>query len=301
MLRDQRRFFGRKAELAAIWGYLRKQPAVSIVAERRMGKSSLLWYIKEKAPSELRFNGGVEYLDMEGVSSADEFFSRLAEMLDAEDATTRAIERALSKRPLILCLDEFDHTINHPAFPDDFFLILRSLSQVSGLILVVATKERLADLRDWGDVVSAFPNIFPTVSLDLMPNDEARELLVGTAALAGITLDDQTLTKAIKLGEGRPWRLQLIGSCWVESEHDWQKAERFFLEKLKESTGAVFSKIRPERVPDWLGMAVGGLTLLASALIFFSIAARETLGVIAGAVVALIVLALLVYRWFVSH
>jgi len=306
MLRDKSRFFGRKAELAALWGYLEKQSDVSLVAERRMGKSSLLWYLKETAPRQPQF----EYLDMEAVSSADEFFSRLAEMLKADGETARDLERALSKRSLVLSLDELDHAVNNPAFPDDFFHILRALSQAPGLTLVVATKARLADLRDWGNIVSPFPNIFPTVPLGLMPDDEARELLVNTAALAEITFDDETLAKAIKLGEGRPWRLQLMGWHLVEAEKDWKEAERRFRESLAESGGNVSSQTRRQRAPaiqprvagasDWLGIAGGCLTLLASGLIFFSMAAREALGVIVGAALALVALALFVYRRFFS-
>ena len=45
-IRDEKLFCGRQAELAEIWGYLRKGYNVFILAPRQPGKSSLLWYIK---------------------------------------------------------------------------------------------------------------------------------------------------------------------------------------------------------------------------------------------------------------
>jgi hypothetical protein len=282
MLRDSRLFFGRRTELASVWGYLGKQLDVSIVAERRMGKSSLLWYIKEMAPNQLRFKAHIEYLDMEMVSSANEFFSYLAERLKAEIETARDLERAVSKHPLILCLDEFDNAINHPGFPDDFFHSLRALSQAPGLTLVVATKARLADLRNWGDLVSPFPNIFPTVTLSPMPDDEAYELLVGTAALAEIKFEKETLAKAIELGERRPWRLQLIGWHLVEAEKDWKVAEQRFHEALAESGGPAQKSAAAREDPrqrtaryEWVMPLALALTGLAFLLGLFSALAQS--------------------------
>jgi hypothetical protein len=251
MIRDPRLFFGRAAELDAIWGYLRKDANVSIVAERRMGKSSVLWYVKAKAPDVLDLDESeVHYLDLELVADAQEFYNRLAEILGlAEDATTRDIERVLADRRVILCLDEFDRTANNfDAFPLDFFAVLRGLSQGPRLTLVVATKTPLIDFSATGGMTSPFYSIFPPTPITLGPlmDDEARELLTRTAARAEIRFDEETLTQAVHLAKGHPWHLQLIGSYLVEADLVWPEAERRFEEAITEINGQI-GKPRPAR------------------------------------------------------
>lgn len=319
MIRDPRQFFGRKAELAAIWGNLRKDANVSIVAERRMGKSSLLWYVKEQAPEEVGQKAEAHYLDLELASNVDEFFDRLADLLEVEspEATTRDIERALADRRVVLCLDEFDRTAYNDAFPHDFFAILRGLSQGQNLALVVATKTPLIDFSANGGMTSPFYNIFPPtpIALGPMPDDEARELLSRTAARAEITFNDDTLARAVKLAEGLPWHLQLIGSHLVESRSNWAEAERRYREALKiangitapikESMGGLSMRDKRGRAaeptsgrPAWVPTLVSVLGFLSSLTVFFSVALREAIGIGLGVVFGLasLVLYFVYYR-----
>lgn len=272
MIRDPRLFFGRARELAAIWRHLRKDENVSIVAGRRWGKSSLLWYVKEMAADEMGSEALVHYLDMELVSDAGDFFSRMAELLTAEGETTRDLERALARgRRLVLCLDEFDRTAHNRAFPLDFFAVLRGLSQGPRLTLVVATKTPLIDFSASGGMTSPFYNIFPPAPVALGPlkDDEARALLRQTAARAEITFDDETLDAAIRLAGGHPWHLQLIGSHLVEAGKNLPKARRRFRKSLEENGAAPRPRAgRP--LPTGRGalpvVLVGGLGTLAALL-----------------------------------
>jgi hypothetical protein len=286
MIRDPRLFFGRTAELAAIWDYLRKDANVSIVAERRMGKSSLLWYVKEIAPRELGREAPFEihYLDLELVAEAEEFFSRMAEMLKTTGDTTRDLERALAQRRLVLCLDEFDRTAGNPAFPADFFAVLRGLSQVPNLTLVVATKTPLIDFSANGSMTSPFYNIFPPTPVTLGPltDDEARTLLAQTAARAEIKFDDTLLANAIKLAQGLPWHLQLLGSHLVETRMDWDEAERRFRASLKENGGAPALRARRgadrrrAAAPSWVA-PLASLLMALSVIIGIASAAMSSL------------------------
>jgi len=309
MIRDPRLFFGRVAELDAIWGYLRKDANVSIVAERRMGKSSVLWYVKAKAPEVLGLDESeVHYLDLELVADAQEFFSRLAERLGLpEDAATRDIERALSERRLVLCLDEFDRTANNfDAFPLDFFAVLRGLSQGPRLTLVVATKTPLIDFSATGGMTSPFYNIFPPTPITLGPltDDEARELLTRTAAHAEIKFDEGTLTKAVHLAKGHPWHLQLIGSYLVEADLVWPEAERRFEEAITEINGQtgkprLVRGAQPSGERSTLQVAlIGGLGTIAALVgLLGSVAAS---GPVINLSVVLMIVAFLLAIWFLA-
>ncbi len=303
MIRDPRLFCGRAAELAAIWNYLRRDANVSIVAERRMGKSSLLWYVRAKAREEFDTSVEAHYLDLELVSNAEEFFSRLAEMLGLEESevSTRDLERALADRRVILCLDEFDRAAYNEAFPPDFFAILRGLSQGQNLTLVVATKTPLIDFSANGGWTSPFYNIFPPtpILLGLMPDDEARDLLIHAAARAGIEFSAETLANALKLAGGVPWHLQLIGWHWVEARQNWPEAERRYREALRHANGGNPAPPGDQRPagpgrPAWVPSVVSVLGFLSSVIMFFSLALREAWGVGLGVVFALGSLALYV-------
>jgi len=129
-VRDQALFFGRKQELQTIWGHLSKGQNVSIVADRQRGKSSLLWHIKENAPVVLEKFTTLEsyYLDMQIIQSGQEFFQYLAKILNAENTTGSELNKVLSEKRVVLCLDEFDRTAWNKNFSADFFSLLRGLS-----------------------------------------------------------------------------------------------------------------------------------------------------------------------------
>jgi hypothetical protein len=303
MIRDPRLFFGRTTELAAIWGYLRKDANVSIVAERRMGKSSLLWYVHEKAPGEMGADTLVRYIDMEVVATEADLFSRMAEALKLPDAAaTRDIERALAEQRLVLCLDEFDRTANNfDAFPLDFFALLRGLSQSQNLTLVVATKQPLIDFSTNGTMTSPFYNIFPPTPITLGPlaDEEARALLTQTAALANLKFNDELVAKAVKLAEGLPWHLQLIGAHLVESGLNWEEAERRFRESLTNGTPKTVPTKPPRRAPGRrpdFGPLTSVLVALAAFIGAVSLGFNYALGLYVTLVLAALVFSLMIFN-----
>jgi len=304
MIRDPRLFFGRKTEVDVIWGYLRKDANVSIVAERRMGKSSLLWYVKEMAKDHLEAHARVHYLDMELVSDSEDFFSRLAEVLKTEGETVRDLERALANQRLILCIDEFDRTANNfDAFPRDFFAVLRGLSQGPALTLAIATKTPLIDFSASGGMTSPFYNIFPPapLALGMFTEAEARDLLIKTAARADVKFDEATLAAAIRLAEGYPWRLQIIGSHLIESGANFAEAEKSFRESLAESNGGGARKlpVRTQTVhspPPWTTPLISVLTLVTVLIGFGSAVISYVSGLYVAMALAFVVFLLLVYE-----
>jgi len=301
-IRDRNLFFGRNAELAAIWGYLRKGSNVSIVAPRRLGKSTLLWHIKENAPTVLNdaekpaIKIETFYMDMQLIAGAKEFFKRLADELKADNAETRTLERSLEKRRVILCLDEFDRTAHNEAFPDDFFAILRGLSQGENLTLVVATKIPLIQYADAG-MTSPLYNIFPPSPITLGPftEDEAGRLLMDIAGRTGKTFTEKELSKALEIVKNYyPWNVQLMGWCWFDAGFDLDKAGEKYGEILKneKESGAEARRAESDshitssssQLPgysaeidrEWKPKAAAFLTFVFAISTFYTIVARDT-------------------------
>src|SRR5688572_9592659 len=177
-------FFGREQEIEQIVSRLRVMSSLSIVGERRIGKSSLLYHIfqtgwlKIDDPAYRFF-----YFDLQDArfhTAAGFLRAILRELkLDAEVvgpdkslnhnlvAFSEQIEALeLDGRRVVLCLNEFDATFKHPAeFTDDFFDHLRSQIDNRKFAVVTATRTPLQDLCMAGKLTSPFYNVFTVVEL----------------------------------------------------------------------------------------------------------------------------------------
>lgn len=214
VIRDPKRFFGRKHELKQIFERLAAMQSVSIVGERRIGKSSLLAVIAATGPDRLGQEYEFHYIDLERVESTDDFIARVLDALSAEGETIRDLERAIEGRKVVLCLDEFEQS---GEFSKEFFGALRSLASTGDLALVVASRHRLADLARNGTTTSPFFNIFTTLSLGPLSEAECGELLNGLAQPAGKTFPPDEMRAAYLETAGNPWKLQIFGYYLYET------------------------------------------------------------------------------------
>jgi len=178
-------FFGREEQIAEILARLRTMQSSSVVGERRIGKSSLLYHLGQTGTRRLddpsyRFF----YLDLEDAHyhTALGFFQTVlgklglsAEMITAENTLNRnliaftdqleALEQAGQR--VVLCLDEFEITFKHrDRFPEDFFDHLRSLLNIRTLAIVTASRKTLETHSLEGKLTSPFYNGFCVVGGD---------------------------------------------------------------------------------------------------------------------------------------
>jgi hypothetical protein len=199
-IRDPARFYGRQAELRAIAGRVGAVSAqsISIVGERRIGKSSLLWQVKNQAETLFRTGHRYEvlFLDLSGAAGRsnrmlmrtlrrelnrvglpvwekrdDGDLAVLSYALEELDATAQDVR-------LVLCLDEFEYVNDRPAEFDGLLEELRAEAQLGRLALVTASCTPLADLCAQGRIeVSPFFNIFTQVELGPLDEDSWRALV----------------------------------------------------------------------------------------------------------------------------
>jgi len=253
MIKDHSLFFGRKTEMERIWGHLRKGENVSIVAPRRLGKSSILWQITQKAKELVSQDVEVFYFDMQLVFTMDEFFEILYKKLriDNGNRSIPELQDALENKQVVLCLDEFDRTANNENFSDDFFSILRGLAQGRNLSLVIASKIPLTEYSKEG-MTSPFYNIFnpDPILLGALELDEARELLSGIAALRGLDFKPDDVRKALDTVKiYNPWNIQFFGSCWVNAGMNIEKAVELYNSQLP-ANGKQEHRSSGESIPD---------------------------------------------------
>jgi uncharacterized protein len=189
-------FFGREQEIAEIVSRLRAMASLSIVGERRIGKSSLLYHLYQTGwlrvddPAYCFF-----YLDLQDAqfhTAAGFLRAILRELKLNADAVSegQSLNRnmvAFSKqieaqeragRRVVLCLDEFETTLKHRAeFTEDFFDHLRSQLNRRMFAVVTATTKLLQDLCEAGKLTSPFYNVFTVVKLGDFTDKEVRAFL----------------------------------------------------------------------------------------------------------------------------
>jgi hypothetical protein len=241
-IRDRSYFVGRKRELEQALSLLGNGQCVALVGQRRIGKTSLLFHLADPEimaqyqlnPAEHLFVyidcGGLAGLDPSGLYRvlleeisdvlADKVTSlQTLEMPDStQPITYRAFERtmrALTRqgwKPIIL-LDEFERMSLNPQLDPDFFSGLRALTARYPLAYVTASKRPLLELTyaDASILSSPFFNIFASIRLRLLSEEEAHDLLTGLAARAQVSFASPTLDFILELAGPHPLFLQIAG------------------------------------------------------------------------------------------
>ena len=272
-------FVGRHAVLSTIRNRLAVDlQSVSIVSDRRMGKTSLLNYIANR-PDQVLPNGGQHvavYINMQDARAKDpagvmrllrrNIQQRLEVPLwaEAQDGDLLVLaetfeELAALDVRLLLCLDEWETVMAYPEL-DDLLDQFRASGVLSQIGMVVATAHDLAELSRVGKLTSPFYNIFDTVYMGLMPRVEWTTL-VGRAFLrGGRQVEDRELDQIEALAGGHPSLTQMAGSVlWQAREHDWQLAEinaqyRRLASSILTSTWARLSQDERAAVREALGI-----------------------------------------------
>lgn len=256
-IRNSNQFVGREREIRSILSLVATMQSVSLIGERRIGKSSLLLYLKENGKRLLN-DETIEffYLDFqEPINSPEQFYIQAHELmksaksnstpegLDATIETGSAKDRfdaAIDGKKIVWCLDEFEQTIEEEDFNADFFKHLRHLAQSGNLSLIVATKTSLYELcKEKEDLTSGFPNVFPILSLGELTKEEAYKLV--TQPHNNHYFNDSQAQLILELGGCNPYKLNLACSIAFELKQESSNnfanelTERFHLQLQNES------------------------------------------------------------------
>jgi tRNA A-37 threonylcarbamoyl transferase component Bud32 len=240
-------FFGRQRELERLYSAIATRQCVSVVGERKLGKSSLLTRLSH-APTLLSF--GLDpalylfvYFDLESMASArrDDFWMELLDtiasqlppgdmaqglrkQIDNGDVRFMTARRALRRLrdtglEVVLMLDEFESLARNAQFDPDFYGELRSLAGELGLVILTASKRSLYDLtyENSSTLSSPFFNIFSEMPIGLMTLDDARDVLVELSGRAGAAFCAEEVEWALDLCGPHPFFTQVIGAHLCEA------------------------------------------------------------------------------------
>jgi len=294
IIRDPQNFFGRDRELARIFNWLAGMQNISVVGARRIGKSSLLYYISQAGQQRLGEEYTVQYLDLQLMLSANEFYERACELLDTKGGTHLDFRRALKGKRVVLCLDEFEQTIDNEAFGEGFFSILRGLAQTGELALVLATQHTLPELQP-NLPTSPFFNIFTTLRLGPLTKTEAIQLVTRPIERAGKSFGEAEVDFILRIAGTHPFRLNIACSLVYEAklsgQVDFTLLRRRFDEEI--TNGKPYRPQQYEKTvwSKWTGTVWAAALALTSILItWLSVQVNNAIGLFMSAGLAIVAL-----------
>lgn len=260
-IKDPAQFFGRSREVAKAFSRLgaSRPQSISIVGDRRIGKSSLLQFINNRAVRARYLDKPDSYafafidLQQKRRLTLTEFFRELFNLVSEEvaDGSLRGLDPAFDSvrsmlesfrrdgRRLVVLFDEFDAITANPAFDLEFYSFLRSIANNYDVAYVTSSARDLQELcRTQLIADSPFFNIFTNVFLRAFTRTEALQLITQPSEEAGLPLAGYS-RRIMEIGGHFPYFLQIACSAVFDSlsEHDRrlnrEEVEATFLEEAK--------------------------------------------------------------------
>jgi hypothetical protein len=274
-------FFGRRTEIKRIQDSIRQMRSISIVGERRVGKSSLLNLMASPelvAEYDLGDDVIFCFVDLQGFEeiSQSEFWRWILKELYAELPDALALEiytvlekgsfdtlslrilfEKLAEKKIVFLFDEFESILQNPQFPRSFYGHLRWLSQNCPVAFITATRRELVyHCIDSSTKTSPFFNIFDNLVLRTFKSHECRELIEHYLNGADVHFTESEMTKLIDISGGYPEFLQMACSFLYYAYQDdpsegseqecWHYVEDNFRVQLKSHSEYFWDKSEEE-------------------------------------------------------
>ncbi len=199
MIQDPNQFYGRRSEVRRILARIGadRPQSISLVGDRRIGKSSLLYYLTHPEVQERHLADTsslvIVFLDFQQIRhiTLERFFLLLMDQIRRADVQAPVKDRSdynafqdlleafhERKKKLILLFDEFQAITTNPAFNNEFYSFLRSMANNYEVAYVTTSSVELQRLCCSSDISdSPFFNIFSNLYLKTLERDEAYELI----------------------------------------------------------------------------------------------------------------------------
>ena len=262
-------FFGRVSLVRRIMSRVSapKPQSISIVGERRIGKSSLLNFLRSpRARTEILDSPGsflFLLIDFQQARTLDagQFFGlifselcrqhagRIELELPAEDEGMRLLCEALASKGLrlVFLFDEFECVTKNDRIRPDLYSFLRSLANTYPVCFVTASGRDLKDMCVSHEISdSPFFNIFTVQHVGLFQEEEARALVCQPSESRRVPLAP-IADRVLRMGGRYPFFLQMACAAWF----DWLESEAVRAEDVKEEPRDVRESFREEARPHF--------------------------------------------------
>lgn len=262
MIKDPEDFYDRKAEIKKIFSRIgsSRPQSISIVGDRRIGKSSLLYHICNENIRRIYLRNHEKYIfaffDFQEKKnmSVQEFFcivaEKIAETLSEKyadsiqdfsyDSFLKFIKTVIKYMNVILVFDEFDAITNNKNFNSEFFSFLRSIANSYNVAYITSSKRDLQELCHTHEIKdSPFFNIFTRIPLGSFDEESALELIRVPSIKEGVPLEAYA-DFLLNLGGYHPLFVQIACSNLFEvltenqNRLDLDRVKKKFLEESED-------------------------------------------------------------------
>jgi hypothetical protein len=262
-------FFGREFEIRRIQNAIHNLRCISVVGERRVGKTSLCKLaalpelVKAYELDENTVFCSVDFQSFED-SKPEDFWkcvlARLSKKLSTDasekiDQFLKAANFASHLIPdlfgeidglykIIFIYDEFEAILENENFTQSFYGCLRNVTQNYSVSFITSTRQELKDHGIYQDnITSEFYNVFENLILPPFRDVECRELISTYLAKSDIKFSDADISRLIELSGGYPGFFQMACSFLYtaysnEEEQPWKCVE----ERLPTQLNGHFAK-----------------------------------------------------------
>jgi AAA+ ATPase superfamily predicted ATPase/predicted Ser/Thr protein kinase len=257
-IRDPNQFYGRKREIAKIFSRIgaSRPQSISVVGDRRIGKSSLLNQIYHADVRSQFLDASVPYvflfvdLQQRRHIGPDELFRELfgglADALGEEavagaepsfEGTRKVLGRLRQANcRLVVLFDEFDAITTNRRFDLEFYSFLRAVANNYDVAYVTSSNRDLQELCHTAMIAdSPFFNIFTNVYLRAFSPAETRQLVVEPSAAAGVPLEAY-MREIVDIGGHFPFFLQIACSSYFDALVEGAGAD----DRLKQAAQELF-------------------------------------------------------------
>ena len=247
MIKEPQEFYGRGREITRIYSRLSAPhpQCISIVGDRRIGKSSLLNYIYHEANRAKYLRQPEDFvfvfsdLQAERVGTLSDFFDHFFEFLDDALEGQIAVEETpgynglrqlvtrLARRhlKLIILFDEFDAITKNQNFDPEFFSFFRSIANRYDVAYILSSGSELQQLCHTKEIAeSPFFNIFSRLPLGPLTRAEAQQLICEPSREAGYNLQNHA-DFLIDFAGYFPFFLQIACSAFFDYLLDYPDIE----------------------------------------------------------------------------
>jgi serine/threonine-protein kinase len=260
-IKEPSQFFGRTREVAKIFSRIgaSRPQSISVVGDRRIGKSSLLSFINHREVRQKYLDGpnkfAFAFIDLQqkrritlreffkelfGILAKETGENQIAQLEPAFESVREVLEGFQQQdRKLVVLLDEFDAITTNRAFDLEFYSFLRSIANNYDVAYVTSSARDLQELCHTQLIAdSPFFNIFTNVYLRSFTRPEALELISRPSAEAGMPLEGYA-RRIIEIAGYFPYFIQIACSAYFDhlTENDGklnrQEVEATFLDEAK--------------------------------------------------------------------
>lgn len=219
-IQDAAKFIGRKAELQRLNTML-QGGSVSLLGEAKIGKSSLLWHLRDHWQGEV-----IGPINLHGVEDKEDFNDQLAQTLKIpESSSWRNIRENLRKRESLLLFDELDTGFEYEV-SDIELGRFRAICQANRkLKLVVTSRRPLSEIFTTSKNSNPYDFLTPH-ELKLLSEAEARNYLSHPWSPTAPNFDQDIIDLILSETKNHPFKLQQAAfHCYEslgDSAYDWQ-------------------------------------------------------------------------------